>query len=213
MEEAGRWRSHPWKQPRWTEERHLDRTRCGMHLLMVDPTWAKEMRWTEGWVACCLPVGRMNCRVWGGRRRFTGGGVGEWEGWDESSGWLSERPADIPRWGSKKKELWEIDIIGVRARSHGRGEWESGQAVGKTRAAASSTPARANSIVVRGNIRASAYRHRSLKTTPRIHALSPVPPLCSPPAVPSAPGTATVHPRPHPCRTAKVCNRIYLQRM
>jgi len=67
------------------------------------------------------------------------GGVTEREGWDESSCWLSEGPADISRWWLKKKELWEIDIIGVRARSHERGEWESKQSVGKTSVAASST--------------------------------------------------------------------------
>lgn len=44
MEEAGHWKSHPfWKQLKWTEERHLDQAKYGMHLLMVDSTWENEM--------------------------------------------------------------------------------------------------------------------------------------------------------------------------
>ena len=107
----------------------------------------------------------MNCRI-NGRKKggFTSrlecccGGVTEREGWDESSCWLSEGPADISRWWLKKKELWEIDIIGVRARSHERGEWESKQSVGKTSVAHLQQVIRGNSIVIRGNLRVSASR-------------------------------------------------------
>jgi len=75
----------------------LDQARYEMHLLMVDSTWENEMRQIGDWIACCLPVRGMNCSLREGEGEFTGGGVREREGWDESSGWLSEGPADIPR--------------------------------------------------------------------------------------------------------------------